>query len=159
MAGGSSPSPNNHSGKKSIDFQLNMVPFIDLLSVMLAFLLMTSVWTQVSKVDVRQAPNQPGKSEDAEQKKDDPQISVLIKASGYEVSRGGEPLKEIPKQGELYDQVMLTKVLEELKTSYPDNHNITLTSEDRIAYRELIRVMDICLIQKLDAISVAGVDA
>lgn len=43
MAGGGAPVPEGGSGKKSVDFQLNMVPFIDLLSVLISFLLMTSV--------------------------------------------------------------------------------------------------------------------
>jgi biopolymer transport protein ExbD len=45
MAGGGAPQPTSGSGKKSVDFQLNMIPFIDLLSVLISFLLMTFVWT------------------------------------------------------------------------------------------------------------------
>jgi len=45
MAGGGAPVPEGGNGKKSVDAQLNMVPFIDLLSVLISFLLMTSVWT------------------------------------------------------------------------------------------------------------------
>ena len=60
MAGGGGPPvPEGGGGKKSVDFQLNLIPFIDLLSVLISFLLMTSVWTQVAKIDVRQSPNLP----------------------------------------------------------------------------------------------------
>ena len=38
------------SGKKEATFDLNLVPFIDLMSVMITFLLITAVWTQVSMI-------------------------------------------------------------------------------------------------------------
>lgn len=52
MAGVSLPSS---SRKKSLDAEVNLVPFIDLLSVSICFLLMTAVWIQVGNVEVRQA--------------------------------------------------------------------------------------------------------
>lgn len=45
----------NDSNKKSIDFEVNLVPFIDMLSTCLSFLLLTMVWTYVGTVDTNQA--------------------------------------------------------------------------------------------------------
>jgi len=42
-------------GKKSLDAELNLVPFIDLLSMCICFLLMTAVWIQVGAVQVKQS--------------------------------------------------------------------------------------------------------
>lgn len=42
-------------GRKSLDAEINLVPFIDLLSVCICFLLMTAVWTQISTVQVKQS--------------------------------------------------------------------------------------------------------
>jgi biopolymer transport protein TolR len=41
--------------KKHIDFELNLIPFIDLLSTCICFLLMTAVWTQVGSMDAKQS--------------------------------------------------------------------------------------------------------
>jgi len=41
--------------KRHLDFELNLIPFIDLLSVCICFLLMTAVWTQVGSIDAKQA--------------------------------------------------------------------------------------------------------
>lgn len=41
--------------KKEIDFELNLVPFIDMLSTCLSFLLLTMVWTYIGTVDTNQA--------------------------------------------------------------------------------------------------------
>lgn len=42
-------------GRKSLDAEINLVPFIDLLSVCICFLLMTAVWIQISTVQVKQS--------------------------------------------------------------------------------------------------------
>lgn len=41
--------------KRHLDFELNLIPFIDLLSTCICFLLMTAVWTQVGSMDAKQA--------------------------------------------------------------------------------------------------------
>ena len=39
-------------GKKEVAVELNLVPFIDLMSVLITFLLITAVWTQVSMIQI-----------------------------------------------------------------------------------------------------------
>jgi biopolymer transport protein ExbD len=159
MAGGGGAPTPSAGGKKSVDFQLNMIPFIDLLSVLISFLLMTSVWTQIAKIDVKQSPNQP--SEDTPPPPDEEKLNltVLIKGSGYTVSAKGAVLKEIEKKGEDYDSTTLSEVLKQARAEHPENEDIQVTSEDKVPYKELITVMDLCLKHKLTGISVAGVDA
>ena len=53
MAGMSLPSGS--SKRKTLDAEVNLVPFIDLLSVSICFLLMTAVWVQIGTVEVKQA--------------------------------------------------------------------------------------------------------
>jgi biopolymer transport protein ExbD len=46
----------NHSkNKKNLDFEVNLIPFIDLLSVSICFLLITAVWLNVGSMNVKQA--------------------------------------------------------------------------------------------------------
>ncbi|MBY0470511.1 biopolymer transporter ExbD [bacterium] len=42
-------------GKKSLEAEVNLVPFIDLLSMCICFLLITAVWVQTSSIDVKQS--------------------------------------------------------------------------------------------------------
>lgn len=42
-------------GKKHLDFELNLIPFIDLLSTCICFLLLTAVWLNVGSMNVKQA--------------------------------------------------------------------------------------------------------
>ena len=39
-------------GRRALDASLNLVPFIDLLSCCIAFLLITAVWSAVARIDV-----------------------------------------------------------------------------------------------------------
>ncbi|HJL43756.1 MAG TPA: biopolymer transporter ExbD [Myxococcales bacterium LLY-WYZ-16_1] len=159
MAGGGGPPvPEGKGGKKSVDFQINLIPFIDLLSVLIAFLLMTSVWTQISKIEVRQAPNMPSDEPPEEEPEEKLNLTVVIKDSGYTVSKKKAVVKEIAKQGELYDQEGLAEVLKQVTAEHPSNREVTVTSEDKVPYKELIGVMDLLIDYKLDAISVSGVD-
>ena len=39
--------------KKSVDIEINVVPFIDLMSCLTAFLLVTAVWTQFAQINIK----------------------------------------------------------------------------------------------------------
>lgn len=158
MAGGGAPVPEGSGGKKAVDFQINLIPCIDLLSVLISFLLMTSVWTQIAKIDVKQKPNMP--SEDTPEEKDDEAINltVFVKANGYTVTKKNVVVKEIEKKGDEWDSTTLSEVLKGVAAEHPENHDVTVKSEDTVPYQQLITVMDICLMHKLEGISVSGVE-
>ncbi|HEX9105127.1 MAG TPA: biopolymer transporter ExbD, partial [Polyangia bacterium] len=47
--------PTAARGRRALDATLNLVPFIDLLSCCIAFLLITAVWTTLARLDVAPA--------------------------------------------------------------------------------------------------------
>jgi biopolymer transport protein TolR len=159
MAGGGGQPTPSAGGKKAVDFQINMIPMIDLLSVLISFLLMTSVWTQIAKIDVKQSPNLPSDEPVPPPDEEKLNLTVLIKASGYTVTAKGAVLKEIEKKGDEYDSNVLSEVLKQSRAEHPENEDVQVTSEDKVPYKELITVMDLCLKHKLTGISVAGVDS
>ena len=46
--------------KKPLNAELNLVPYIDLLTCMIAFLLITAVWTQLARLKIDQRGQGPG---------------------------------------------------------------------------------------------------
>lgn len=46
---------NERGGRKSLDAEINLVPFIDLLSMCICFLLMTAVWMQIGALQIKQS--------------------------------------------------------------------------------------------------------
>src|SRR5262249_25272841 len=159
MAGGGAPQPASGGGKESVDFQLNMIPFIDLLSVLISFLLMTSVWTQIAKIDVKQSPNLPSDEPTPPPEEEKLNLTVIIKGSGYTVTKKGAVVKDIDKKGEEYDSNTLGEILKQVRAEHPENEDVQVTSEDKVPYKELITVMDLCLKYKLTGIAVSGVDS
>src|SRR6478609_974755 len=66
-------------GKGDVNVELNIIPFIDLMSCLTAFLLVTAVWVNIAKLDVHTA----GKARDqVTPPEPDPQLSELIEADG-----------------------------------------------------------------------------
>lgn len=53
MAGGASPAPSS-GRRKSLDGEINLVPFIDLLSMCICFLLMTAIWLEIGSIQLHQ---------------------------------------------------------------------------------------------------------
>ena len=56
-----------------------------------------------------------------------------------------------------YDVKTLDDKLKALHTNYPDQHQITVQSEDKVKYIDLVKVIDECVGNKLDAVSVSAV--
>lgn len=158
MAGGGAPVPEGGGGKKPVDFQINLIPCIDLLSVLISFLLMTSVWTQIAKIDVKQKPNMPSPDEPEDKDEQAIQLTVIVKANGYTVTKKGAVVRDIEKKGDAWDNSTLGEVLKGVVAEHPDNHDVIVQSEDSVPYQELITVMDLCLTHRLEGISVSGVD-
>jgi biopolymer transport protein ExbD len=51
---GVSVDTGNKGGKKPLNADLNLVPYIDLLTCMVAFLLITAVWSQLARLNIHQ---------------------------------------------------------------------------------------------------------
>src|SRR5438094_8752465 len=89
---GAAPQPHTKSGKKALDVEFNLVPFIDLLSCCISFLLITAVWTQIAGLQVASSGGPP------EQQKVENTIDVklLLTEKGYSLSMAGANI-DIPK--------------------------------------------------------------
>jgi len=60
--GASIQDSGGNRGKRALDAELNLVPFIDLLCSLISFLLMTAVWTQIARLELKSgnaAPSTP----------------------------------------------------------------------------------------------------
>lgn len=145
--GGAAPTPSGKGGKKPLDATLNLVPFIDLLSCCISFLLITAVWTQLARMDVTQKGQ--GAAGADQEKPPEPtiQLTLFIDKDGYTFAKGPDSIS-IPKKGDEYDYVKLADTLKDTKTAYPDKTDIQVKSDDDVLYNNIIKTMDICLSAK-----------
>lgn len=151
---GASPQPTSKGGKKALDAELNLVPFIDLLSCCISFLLITAVWTQISALNVASsgAPQE-------EQKQDATiDVKLLLTEKGYSLNMAGAAV-EIPKiasgAGPVFDRKALQEKLKTLKSSLPEQSAITVQPEDAVAYDDLVNTVDTCMGEQLRNVTVA----
>jgi biopolymer transport protein ExbD len=158
MAGTSPQEHTGKSGKKPLDAELNLVPFIDLLSCCIAFLLITAVWTQIAGLQVASSGGPP------EQPKVESTIDVklLLTEKGYSLSMAGAAI-EIPKVtskdgATAFDRKALSEKLKTLKISLPEQNAITVQPEDAVAYADLVETVDTCLGEQLRNVTVAPIN-
>lgn len=134
------------TGKKPLDAEINVVPFIDLMAVTIAFLLITAVWSQAGAVPVAQSG---GHGERA----DEEAIHLRLKVSRATVSGAlhRAVLSPIPLSG----LGELEKALRVVKENVPLHRSVSLQVDDDVRYEDLVRVIDVCRGVGLDDVSVS----
>lgn len=137
--------------KKSVDVELNIVPFIDLLSCLTAFLLVTAVWVNIAQINIQPK----GKSRDTSRVEVDNEtvtLSVLVQADRIWVglSRVNE-FQEIAKTPEGHDWMKFETTLKEHKSSafFADRADLEIAGESTTAqpvnYQDIISAMDVAV--------------
>src|ERR1700745_43738 len=97
--GGAAPTPTGKGGKKPLDAELNLVPFIDLLSCCISFLLITAVWTQIAGLQISSSGGPPEQETKQETTID---VRLLLNDKGYQLTMAGANI-DIPKVNGVFD--------------------------------------------------------
>ena len=155
MAGLSPQEHTGKGGKKPLDAELNLVPFIDLLSCCICFLLITAVWTQIAGLQVASSGGPP----DQQKQETTIDVKLLLTEKGYSLTMAGAQI-DIPKVNSkdgipAYDHKTLDEKLKTLKASLPDQNAITVQPEDAVAYSDLVETVDTCMGESLKNVTVA----
>lgn len=156
MAGAAPQEHTGKGGKKSLDAELNLVPFIDLLSCCISFLLITAVWTQIAGLQIASSGGPPDQQAKQENTID---VKLLLSDKGYSLTMAGAQI-EIPKVNgkdgtPAYDRKTLDEKLKTLKASLPDQSAITVQPEDSVQYADLVEAVDACNGEQLRNVTVA----
>jgi biopolymer transport protein ExbD len=151
--------------KKSVNIELNIVPFIDLMSCLTAFLLVTAAWVNIASLNIRPK----GISREQTQKMDENEdviCSVLVSSEVIWIglSRVEDGFTKIEKskncksddkpdaQGRCHDWDRFREELKKLKTErtyFKDREDIEIAAESSAAapvkYQDIIFAMDIAV--------------
>lgn len=146
-------------GRKSTT-ELNLVPFIDLMSVCIIFLLITAVWTQVSMIQIGSSIYGKKSSDDKVEPPPRAEIPfrVDVRNEGFNVVIGHQRMT-FPKVNGEYDQAKLIAELKKIKEIYPEKNDAVISSLDELPYEHLITGMDALLTAGFPEISVATAGA
>ena len=147
-------------GGRQVAIEPNIVPFIDLMSVLIIFLLITAVWSQVSMIQIGSSIY--GKKNTDEVAEPPPRAEIPFRLdvtdSGFQVVIGKQK-SFIPKVDREYDQKSLLVELKRIKDIYPEKTDAVITILDWLPYMALIEGMDGLLAAGFPEISVSTAGA
>jgi biopolymer transport protein ExbD len=140
-----------------MNFDLNLVPFIDVLSTCICFLLITAVFMQLGTVNVRQAI---GDGSAATQKEepalwlrvhDDGSLQVTVK--NVKASRASE--FTVPSTGSSPNWERFANSLATVKQTYPTLVTALVLPEPRTRYEHVIQAMDLIKKGEISQVGIA----
>lgn len=137
--------------KGSVNVELNIVPFIDLMSCLTAFLLVTAVWVNIAQINIQ--PKGKTRDNGNPEPEEIVRLSVLVQADRIWVglSRVNE-FQEIPKlpSGEM-DWQKYETTLKDKKASafFQDRSDLEIagesTAQSQVKYQDIIKAMDVAV--------------
>jgi biopolymer transport protein ExbD len=145
MAGGDFGTTSGASGRRPVDIDLNLVPFIDMMSVLVSFLLLTAVWTNLAQINIKSG----GVGHDTETPPPQPppiNLSVLVAQDGVWVGiTTGQPRKIDKNPDGTYNWDALGEALAYYKNEsgiFTERDDIEIAAEDKVDYQSIITGMD-----------------
>jgi len=118
---------------------LDVTTFLNLMVVLIPFLLITAVFSQLTIVELN-LPSAAG-GPPSDQEGFTPEI--IVREAGIEITNGKQIIATIPNIEEDFDLNTLSDYMVELKQTYPQQEAASVLMEAQIPYDYLIQVMDI----------------
>jgi biopolymer transport protein TolR len=125
--------------RKHLDFEINLIPCIDLLSVCICFLLLTAVWLQVGSMNVKQAIGGQSVAETAKK----PQLWVNMGENG-ELTLNVKESSAVPKRLATLKLKLeqLAGAVAQLKQVEPSLNTVLIQPRAQSEYDDIIALMD-----------------
>jgi biopolymer transport protein ExbD len=136
MAGGIDLGSPMRGGRKPLDTVINLVPFIDLMAVTVAFLIMTAVWTQLGRLPVASSGG------DAVAVTERLPLTLHLDRYGAMLTIGDE-------HWHYTDLERLTAALLRL-----DAESVDIRADDDVSYDALVQAVDACLAARITGVTV-----
>ncbi len=144
-------------GSRSANVEVNIVPVIDLMSVLIVFLLITAVWNQISMIQLGTTVY--GKKSSQEDiikpKALELPLRLDILATGY-VLNVAQNIINIGMYQNDFDTDRLILELKKIKIDYPEKSDIIIQISDDLNYGAMIKGMDAAISADFPDVSVAS---
>jgi biopolymer transport protein ExbD len=119
--------------------ELNIMPFMNLMVILLPFLLVTAVFSRTAVLEM----NLPGPSSAPEDPQQTLALEITVRADRIEVGdRTTGLLMELKNLDAAYDLAGLGAYLTQVKVRFPDKVDATLLVEPQVSYEAVVQVMD-----------------
>lgn len=144
---------------RNLQAHLNLVPFIDLLSTCITFLLATAVWTQNSTLLVDQSIQDP--NAEPPPPPDTPPVPPLtmhIRSDGVWLGRSVETGKNFPAltDNDSYDWMGVEEAIQSERDAQPEESQVVIVTDDGVSYRHMIKALDLSRAHGFDKTLLGG---
>jgi biopolymer transport protein ExbD len=138
--------------KKSVNVELNIVPYIDLMSCLTAFLLVTAVWVNIAQITIQPKGKDRNKAK-PDTEVETPQISVLIQSDMIYVGVAHAQIDPVTvkKENGTYDWTTFKGALVSLKKeeAFAERNDIQIAAESTatnvVKYDDIVHAMDLAV--------------
>ena len=130
--------PASYASRTRKAAELNLVPMIDIFTVLVTFLLMTAVFSRITILQL----DLPSSTASGAGTAPAFRLEVIVRQAGFELTNGSELIAAIPKVDGAYDMKTLSELALSLKREHPDVDDASVLMERDIEYDHLIQVMD-----------------
>ena len=118
---------------------LNIVPMIDMMVILVFFLLFTAVFSNTNILEL----NLPAPNSSVPELPKGLNLEVIVRKSGIEIAdRNSGVLRSLPKKEGEFDYKGLSEYLQFVKSKYPDTTEASVLLEQDIPYDVLVQTMD-----------------
>ncbi|NNE09821.1 MAG: biopolymer transporter ExbD [Gemmatimonadetes bacterium] len=149
--------PGGKQGRATPVSDIDMVPMMNLFTVLVPVLLLAAVFANVTVLELQLPPKGSGE-EGAERfvEKEALNLMVVISAEGITVGGSGGFLPSVLKTEGHYDPNELIALLQIVRNEFPEEAEVTVASEPTIPYENVMAVMDICRERGFNQIALVG---
>lgn len=130
--------------EKDLNFEINILPILDILSVLICFLLLTAVWVQIGTLDTRQAIGDNSTAGAI----NPPSLWITVDTQGaVQLS-----MRDLPNRKTYVEKIrgsqsgvnwaVLETKLQNLKEQWPELKTGIVRPEAQASYGDVIRIMD-----------------
>ena len=128
-------------GNHTSSVELDITAFMNLMVVLVPFLLMTAVFTNISILDLKLPTAEEMKVSSGG--KQGFGLNVIINKNQLILAnQNGGIIKKIPKSKSEHNFLLLNQTLRLVKAKYPDHTSIAILSEPETHYENLVQAMD-----------------
>jgi len=118
--------------------ELGVTAFLNLMVVLVPFLLITAVFSRITILQL----NLPTSAGNDTPDQPEIEVEVIVREDALEIGDGQRVLHRIGNDEDGYDFAQLSKVLLEIKKTYPDKRKATLLVEPQVQYDAVVAAMD-----------------
>lgn len=139
-------------GRRSFDANLNLVPYVDVLMTIMAFLILTAAWTQLSVLEVQTPQNAPTTTETPETTTT---VHLTVSAGAVSVRDDDNAAVSFASAAGGPDVTGIARELQRLKARGVPREKVEIHVDDGVAWSIVAAVVDVGTAADLGALRLA----